>query len=338
VFAHPPTKERTVLKLTSLFLVLAVAGVLAGSSLGVPTPATGVGAKPGKCIKWKKKHGKRVCVKRAKPKPKPTGTTTTTTTPATPTAPNGHYSANTSQNTTLQFDLSNGTVSKLALTEIDSTCQPGSWLGGNHISLTAQTATLSPTGTFTVTAPITFTDGSTGTLAINGTVNVSGATSGTLTWSNSYTAGGTAYTCASGTVTWSGGTGATAAPALFGPKLGHYTGITTQNNHIQFDLVVDGNGYLGATNVSVDEIDESCNPAANLTVTGFYFGSFPFFVNASGHMHAAFADPDQTFVLDATIDTSGHATGSLHDSYNIPYAGETFACDSGAVTWTAALG
>jgi hypothetical protein len=197
---------------------------------------------------------------------------------------------------------------------------------------------LDDNGGFKASTPITFTDGSTGTFTLNGTISLSGTASGTLTWSHNYSPGGTASSCASGTVTWSGGTGASAPAPPVGPKLGHYTGTTTQNNHFAFDLIVNASGYLEATNVALDEMDESCTPQANLTVPAFYFGSFQFFVNAGGHMHAAFTADGESFILDATIDSTGHATGTAHDSNVVPYEGTTYSCDSGPVSWTATLG
>src|SRR4051812_46738650 len=92
-----------------LLVVLALAGGLASVSLGsAPTLSAAANTKPPKCLKWKKVHGKRFCVKRAKPKTKTvthtthTTTATTTTTAAKPMPADGHYVVNTSQNTTLE--------------------------------------------------------------------------------------------------------------------------------------------------------------------------------------------------------------------------------------------
>ena len=155
-------------KVTSLVLVLAVAGFLAGSSLGAAGPVTGTGKAPAKCVKWGKKHGKRVCIKRAKPKPKPKpkptgGTTTTTpTTPAGP--PNGHYSANTAQNTT---SSSTSPAPPSHTSRSASSTPPAAPAAGwtaTTSTLSSLNVVLAANNSFAVSTPISFTDGSTGTL------------------------------------------------------------------------------------------------------------------------------------------------------------------------------
>jgi hypothetical protein len=330
-------------KVVSLLIALAVAGLLAATTLAAaPLPATGVTAKvPPKCVKWGKKNGKKVCLKRAKPKvkpkpkPKPTPPPPPTQPPA-PTAPSGQYATNTSQNSTLKFTVGSDAVSGFAVGEVDSTCNPGAWLNGNHLTLTGA-AKLDANGHFAITFPISFTGGGTGSLQVDGTITTAGNASGTMSYNASFTSNGTAYTCSSGSVTWTGGTGGAAATPPTGPQLGHYVGTTTQNSRIQFDLVVQ-DGYLSAINVALDEIDESCTPSATLALTGLYFGAAPFFVNASGHMRYTYADDSQNFLLEMAIDSSGHATGSANHTVAIPSDGTTYSCASGPVSFTAARG
>jgi hypothetical protein len=318
-----------------LLIVAALAGALASVSLGSPQTAPAAAqAKPTKCLKWKKLHGKRVCVKRAKRKVVPhttTTTTTTTTAPKAPTFPDGHYSAVTSQNTTFEFDLTDGLARDFRVSELDATCDPGAFFTGNKAYLNG-TGQLDENGAFASTFLVVFTDGGTGTLNVNGKLTLAGAVAGTFTWTKNYVSGGTSYSCASGSVTWSGGTGASSTKAA-GHAVGHYAGTSAQGSAIHFDVIT-SNGFGYITQLAFNEIDVSCTAGYIGYATDYNAGAYTFFLTASGHMHYASAGTTSSIAIDAAVDGSGHATGTLR----VTFSQSGVDCDSGPVSWSATLG
>jgi hypothetical protein len=312
-------------------IALAIVGVLAGLSAAAAPLAFAHDGKVPRCIKWKKVHGKRVCVKRAKPKPKPATTTTTEETSSGPVFAEGHYSANTTQNSTLQFDLTSDVASFFQIGELDVTCDPGGFLSGFHPGL-GGALLVDENGKFNAAFPISFAGGGSGTVTLDGVVTQAGTVSGTFSANVTYVSDGVAITCSSGTVQWSGGTGASAPAPPAGPQLGHYAGTTAQNSAFRFDVVTEG-GYLYITQLAIDEVDVSCSADYTGYSTGLYFADGLFFVNASGHFHYVFhaSDGSRSFVLEGAIDGAGHASGTVSRDFTL----NGISCRSGAVAWTA---
>ena len=121
------------------------------------------------------------------------------------------------------------------------------------------------------------------------------------------------------------------------PALGHYHGMTAQNDHIAFDLVA-ADGYLYARNLSIDEVDVSCDPAGPTSLHDYSFGPFGFFVTASGRMRYAYHADDVTFTLEMAVG-AGTATGTIEDSRILQGTdNNNYLCRSGRVAFTAALG
>jgi hypothetical protein len=334
-------------------MALAVAGALAGGSVGSsPAPeqharvVEGVAKAPLKCLKYKRLHGKRVCVKRAKakpkPKPKPVGTTTATTTTTTTTAPAGpmagSYTGVSSQNASIQFTVSGSQLQTLVFGEIDGTCSPGGWEYAIYGDL-GDTLTIDAAGKVHASIPVTTTSGNTGSVAFDATVDASGRATGSYTLT--ITVGGTGgpYACSSGAVTWTGGTGAAAPPPPQHAKPGHYAGTTSQGAAFLFDVAPSGS-ILMMTQLTFPELDEDCDPGQiHLAFTGFRFVNL--LVDAAGNVRELERYDDdstgfhETFSIVGAIDTSGHASGTINDAWTLPQGGTTYTCGSGPVTWTA---
>jgi hypothetical protein len=338
------------LALSLACVVLVVAGILAGTgAASAPAPShpaqvAQLFEKAPECLKYAKKHGKKVCVKRAKARPKTApggsgdGSSPTPTPIPTPIA--GSYVATTAQGGTLEFRIVGEaplvTIDPVAFDEIDKTCTPGPF-GWGFAWKPGGSGSVGDDGRFSLTLPYTYQSGGSGSVVFAGIVDTTGRASGTLTLSESYSGAttGTHYSCTAST-TWSGGTGAAApAPTAHAP-LGHYAGTTSQGAAVQFDVVSGGSGRV-MTNMSIVEIDESCDPGQlRLKMTGYAFDSL--FVDGLGHEHdgLTWRSSTEVFTLDSSIDASGHATGTFSDTRPFLYNGTTYACASGTQTWSAA--
>jgi hypothetical protein len=318
-------------------VALAATGIIAAGGAATPAPAPaalqGVGvanvaAKTPKCIKWKKVRGKRVCSKRAAPAPAPV-----------PLPKRGSYRAVTTQNATLTFDVvaSDGGVAlaRVALAEIDETCQPGGWQWITSITLNGQVK-VTAAGRFQLAIPVNY-DGGKGTLTLTGIIDSLGRASGTITNSAAITSGGRSFSCDSGTVGWTGGTGAGVPQQPQHARPGHYAGTTSQGAAIHFDVVPSGTILL-LQNLSIVEVDESCEPGqVSHADTDFSFPGFNGYVDASGHVRLRFFadDGSQPFQLDGLIDAAGRASGTFSDTATVDIDGKSYACKSGTQSWIA---
>jgi hypothetical protein len=246
----------------------------------------------------------------------------------------GHYIAVTAQNATIEFDITdNGAaISGFNFEEIDSTCEPGNveraffWNG--------QSRPLDGSGRIDVTLRYTYTNGGGGSLRFVGAIETADRASGTLSQSETYTSGaGVTYSCNANT-TWAGGSGASAAQPAQHALPGHYVGTTSQGAALQFDIVPDTVGRL-MKNFSFDELDGTCDPELSVTSTGGRFQDM--FVDAVGHQHSVFTQPDLVLTIDSTVDTKGHVSGTVLATMTYVEAGTTYACTTGLLTWTANL-
>jgi hypothetical protein len=342
------------LVLACVALAVAVAGVLAATgAASAPAPSHPAQVAqlfekkaPPKCVKYAKKHGKKVCIKRAKPKPKPKpkpvptpsgdgdggGTTTTQV------SLDGSYTGVSAQNASVQFDLSGDTLGTLTLGEIDTTCTPGGWENALYGSFSVGES-LDASGKLHASIPVTTTSGSTGTLVVDITADASGKATGAL--SLTLTVGGTGgpYSCTSGAVTLTAGTGASAPAAPQHAKPGHYVGTTAQGAAFVFDVAASGTILL-MNNLTFPELDEDCDPGqVPIAIKNFHFSNF--LVDAAGNLRILYqtASPDftETFAILGSIDASGHASGTINDKAAFPYGGTNWSCASGSVSWTASL-
>jgi hypothetical protein len=326
-----------VLRLILVCLALAVAGVAAGSGSATPWSSS---AAP-KCLKHAKRHGKVVCIKRAKPKakpkPKPPVTTDDTTTEDTPEPAdprNGDYVVRTSQGATVGFTVNDGVVGVFQLDEIDMTCTSSTgvstFLSGWRGLRASDTADLAASGAFSLSTDLGF-GGRTEHLTIQGTVTAAGTASGSLTWTDSYVASDVTYSCASGTVAWSGGAGAAAATPAAPPALGHYAGTTSQGSRVLFDAT-QPDAYTHVSGLYFDEIDTDCSGGYVGWLKQVGFGTF--FLSGGGRFHYSYHRPDGTYdiTVDGTLDASGHASGTV-DAVWVDSSG--IRCASSPVPWTA---
>lgn len=132
------------------------------------------------------------------------------------------------------------------------------------------------------------------------------------------------------------------APALAPSKRGHYTGATAQNGAISFDVAI-ASGKVVLRGITVPELDESCDPGGGTIAFSVAFGSFPLHPDAKGRVRTSLSfDRGNagrgTFALDATVNASGHATGTLTDTESLNANGQTYACSTGSLAWTAGTG
>jgi hypothetical protein len=302
------------------------------SVAGVAAPPSADASRSAACLKWKKQHGKRVCVRRA-----------VTLAPS----KRGHYDGATAQNAAIAFDVAvvGGKVvlRGMKLPELDETCTPG----GDTIAFSNAFGTyaLVPDLHGKVHARFGFdrSGGGRGAFAFDGVVDASGHASGTLSDSESLNMNGVALSCSTGTVRWSAGTGAAVLHPTAPPQQGHYHGVTAQGSSIDFDVTAI-DGILYAQNLSFVEIDETCSPGqVAVALYSVSFGSTLMLVDGHGHLHFAFEelpasslDPtSRTFTFDATIDSTGHALGTVSDQNVLADATGTLSCVSGQVTWSA---
>jgi hypothetical protein len=131
-------------------------------------------------------------------------------------------------------------------------------------------------------------------------------------------------------------------PAVAPSKRGHYSGATAQNAAIAFDVAV-VSGKLVLRGITVPELDETCDPGGGAVAFNVAFGPYALYPNAKGHVHTSVSfDRGNagrgTFVLDATVTRSGHASGTLTDTESLNANGQTYACTTGTVAWTAGNG
>jgi hypothetical protein len=104
-------------------------------------------------------------------------------------------------------------------------------------------------------------------------------------------------------------------PALAPAKRGHYAGATAQNAPISFDVAV-VSGKVVLRGITIPELDETCDPGGGAIAFSVAFGPFALHPDAKGRVHASvsFDRGDAghgAFVLDATVNASGRATGTL---------------------------
>jgi hypothetical protein len=334
-------------------IALVIAGALAttgAASAPAPSHPAEVAhfvTKTPKCLKFAKKHGKKVCVKRAKakPKPKPTGggdggTTTTPTPTPTPTAISGTYTGVSAQNASLQFDLHDGTLGSMTVGEIDSTCNPGGWEYALFGTFPVGRS-LDDAGKLHASIPVQTSSGDSGTLVVDVTVDTTGRATGSLVLTMNVNDTGGPYTCSSGTVAWNAGTGASAPPAPQHAKPGHYAGTTAQGAAFVFDVAASGS-VLVMKNLTFPELDEDCDPGqVHVALKDFNFSGSSFFIDAAGSMRAFYrasdADFSRTFSITGSIGSNGQASGTINDQEAFPYGGTNWTCASGAVGWSATL-
>jgi hypothetical protein len=125
-------------------------------------------------------------------------------------------------------------------------------------------------------------------------------------------------------------------------KRGHYSGATAQNAAISFDIAV-VSGKIVLRGITVPELDETCEPGGGTIAFSVAFGAFALHPDAKGRVHTRVSfDRGNagrgTFALDATVTTAGHATGTLTDTELLNANGQTYACSSGSLSWTAGTG
>jgi hypothetical protein len=329
---------------------LAVAGILAATgAASAPAPShpaqvAHLFEKAPKCVKYAKKHGKKVCVKRAKAKPKPPPAPTGdgdggggTTTP-TQVSLDGTYTGVTGQNASVQFDLAGDTLGSLTLSEVDVTCNPGGWESALYGTFSVGES-LDTSGKLHASIPVTTSSGNTGTLVVDITVDAAGKASGSLTLTMTIGGTGGPYACTSGAVALNAGTGASAPPAPQHAKPGHYVGTTAQGAAFVFDVAPSGTLLL-MNNLTFPELDEDCDPGqVSVALKDFHFSNF--LVDAAGNLRivSQVQDPDftETFAILGSIDANGHASGTISDKAAFPYGGTNWTCASGSVSWTASL-
>jgi hypothetical protein len=317
-------------RIAIMLAALALAGVV--SVAGVAAPPSADASRSAACLKWKKQHGKRVCVRRA-----------ATLAPS----KRGHYEGVTAQNAAIAFDVAvvGGKVvlRGLRLPELDESCTPG----GDTIAFTNSFGAyaLVPDLHGRIQAHFSFdrTGGGRGTFAFDAVVDASGHASGTLSDSESLNMGGVTLSCATGTVKWTAGTGAAVIHPPAPPQQGHYHGVTAQGSSIDFDLGAIG-GILYAQNLSFIEIDETCSPGqVSIALYNVSFGSTLMLVDGHGHLHFVFQqaatsslDPAaRSFTLDATFDATGHVFGTVTDESVLADLTGMLRCVSGQVAWSA---
>jgi hypothetical protein len=158
-------------------------------------------------------------------------------------------------------------------------------------------------------------------------------------------ANGVTAACASGAVTWSAGAGKAATQPAAGAKTGHYAGTTSQGGvALTFDVGPIG-GILYAQNISILEIDGSCEPKRNF---GLGKVSVPN-TAVNGHGQLRFfnkvLDPlsgkvTRTFLFTGTLDGSGHGAGTLVETHHAilddsGYLPVDYSCTSPVVSWSA---
>jgi hypothetical protein len=312
---------------------LVLAGALAGGTAAAPV--THAACAKGKVVKTVK--GKRACVNKVPAPPKP---------PALAPSKRGHYSGATVQNAAISFDVVvvSGAVVVRGITvpEMDETCTPGG--GAIAFSVAFGTYPLSPDAKGRVHTSLKFDrgDAGRGTFTLDAVVTAAGKASGTLTDTELLNANGQTYSCSTGTLAWTAGTGAAAVALAPRAAPGHYHGTTSQGASIDFDVVSSG-GVLYAQGLSLVEIDESCAPGQiPVALYDVSFGDAPMLVDGHGRLHVVFQQPASTldpssrvFALDATVDTAGHATGTLADHQVVAVDAAMLTCDSGQVSWNA---
>jgi hypothetical protein len=131
-------------------------------------------------------------------------------------------------------------------------------------------------------------------------------------------------------------------PALAPSKRGHYDGVTAQNAPISFDVAV-VSGKVVLREITVPELDETCDPGGGVIAFSVSFGPFALHPDAKGHVNTSLSfdrgnTGRGTFVLDASVDSSGRATGTLVDKESLDANGQTYACSTGTLNWTAGTG
>jgi hypothetical protein len=312
---------------------LVLAGALAGGTAAAPV--THAACAKGKVAKTVK--GKRVCVAKPPARQKPP---TRPKAPALAPSKRGHYSGATAQNAEISFDVAvvSGRVVLRGITvpELDETCDPGA--GAIAFSVSFGAYALYPNAKGHVHASVSFDRGTAGrgTLVLDGTVSADGRASGTLLDTESLNTSGQTYACSTGTLAWTAGTGVDAVALAPRPETGHYHGTTAQGASIDFD-VVSTSGVLFAQNLAIVEVDESCAPGQiPIALYNVSFGAVPMLVDGRGRLHVVFVDPNvRTLTVDAVLDASGHAFGTLVDRQVIEQGSASLACDSGVVSWNA---
>jgi hypothetical protein len=174
-----------------LQLALALACTLVGLSVAPAVASEERSAKAPKCVKWAKRHGKRVCVKRALPPP------------ARPLA--GRYSGTTSQGSRFFFTVvRQGAATSIEdpyFDELDESCEPSAHLTFTSVGLTGRIP-LDAKGRFAAELHGTRDDESSYAFTLKGTLDLHGHGAGTFVERETFLSEGASYDCSTGQQTW----------------------------------------------------------------------------------------------------------------------------------------
>jgi hypothetical protein len=118
---------------------------------------------------------------------------------------------------------------------------------------------------------------------------------------------------------------------------GHYKGLTSQNEIIEFDVNADGTRVVA---LLTGQINEGCNPPAHLYGGNLHDGFASITTDGSFKIDVDYTstvggDPSKGhFTLTGKFSATG-ATGTLEDKVSFTHEGTAYSCGSGTQTWNA---
>jgi hypothetical protein len=118
---------------------------------------------------------------------------------------------------------------------------------------------------------------------------------------------------------------------------GHYKGVTSQNEIIEFDVTADGTQVVA---LLTGQINEGCNPPAHLYGGNLHDGFAPITADGSFKIDVDYTSTVGSdaskghFTLTGKFSAMG-ATGTLEDKVSFTHEGTAYSCGSGTQTWTA---
>jgi hypothetical protein len=122
-------------------------------------------------------------------------------------------------------------------------------------------------------------------------------------------------------------------------QTGHYKGVTSQNETIDFDVTADGRSV---TNLKTGQINQGCTPPFNLYGGRIDLGTYLMFISRDGSFGVEYSGTGTigTAPAQGRASLTGHfsgpvAVGNLQRTTTFTNGGVAYSCGSGLQTWTA---
>jgi len=120
---------------------------------------------------------------------------------------------------------------------------------------------------------------------------------------------------------------------------GHYKGLTSQSEDLEFDVTSDGRGVIG---FKTGQINQGCTPPAHIYGGYLNFGTYTMPLRADGSFSLTYTEQATVGSNPATgtVSVSGHlngsvAIGNVERKTAFTENGTSYSCGSGLQTWTA---